>query len=250
MVTLYVLAHFDDEFGALPLMLRDRAQGRDVRLCFNMDYRTAELARTRHAETRAFLRRFGFDPDAALHLGVDTGIVDGRLYTEAPRAYAALKAAATRLGKVDRLVTLAWEGGHPDHDLCAAMTVKLAGELGVAAPIEQISLYNSPDLPWLLYHGFQPLPENGPVQRMKLSAADWRRWVTSVADYPSQIRTWLGLWPALLWTGAKQREFRWQILVPDRIAERPHAGPLFYERMFKVPYAAVREAADSLGPVG
>jgi N-acetylglucosamine malate deacetylase 1 len=245
MLTVYVLAHFDDEFGALPLILRDQAAGRDMRFLFNMDYRTRELAERRHGETRAFLTRFGIDPDAAIHLGAKTGVVDGRLYTDAPKAYAALKARVLALGKVDRLVTLAWEGGHPDHDLTAAMAVKLAGELGIGE-IEQVSLYNSPDLPWLLYHGFQPLPQNGPVQRMRVSAADWRRWVLAVADYPSQAKTWLGLWPALIWTFAKQGEFRWQTLAPGRIAERPHPGRLFYERMFKVPYEAVRAAADSL----
>lgn len=246
MLTLYVLAHFDDEYGALPLILRDKAAGRDLRFIYNMDYPTPAWAERRHAETRAFLSRFGIDPEAAIHLGRDTGVVDGGLWRDATRAYAALKAKARALGKVERLVTLAWEGGHPDHDLCCAMTAKLAAELGISE-VEQFSLYNSPDLPWLLYHGSRPLPQNGPVERTKLPLGAWLRWAGSVADYPSQLKTWLGLWPAMAWTFLKQGEFRWQRLDPARIAERPHPGPLFYERMFKRPYADVRAAADSLG---
>jgi hypothetical protein len=41
------------------------------------------------------------------------------------------------------------------------------------------------------------------------------------------------------------RGFGVQTLDPARIRERPHPGPLFYERMFKVPYAEVRAAADA-----
>jgi LmbE family N-acetylglucosaminyl deacetylase len=246
MSTVYVLAHFDDEYGALPLILRDKAEGRAQRFVYNMDYRTQALAQTRFDETRRFLRRFGLDPESAVHLGRDTGVLDGSLYRDPGRAYAALKGAVAGFGPVDRFVTTAWEGGHPDHDLGAAMAVRLAGELGGAA-VEQFSLYNSPDLPWILYHGASPLPQNGPVHRMALTAADWRRWALSVADYPSQARTWLGLWPAMFVTLARQGDFRWQGLDAARIAERPHPGPLFYERMFKVPYAAVRQAVDSLG---
>ena len=246
MSTVYVLAHFDDEYAALPLILRDKAEGRTPRFLFNMDYRTKALAETRFGETRRFLSRFGLDPASAVHLGRDTGVLDGSLYRDPQRAYAALKAAAAEAGPVERFVTTAWEGGHPDHDLGAAMTARLAADLG-GAPVEQFSLYNSPDLPWLLYHGSSPLPQNGPAHSLALTAAEWRRWALSVADYPSQARTWLGLWPAMFMTFARQGEFRWQTLAPGRVAERPHPGPLFYERMFKVPYAAVRAAVDSLG---
>lgn len=245
MLTVYVLAHFDDEYAALPLILRDQAAGRDLRFIYNMDYPTTAWAERRHGETRAFLRRFGIDPDAAIHLGRDTGVVDGGLWRDTPRAYAALKAKVAELGPVERLVTLAWEGGHPDHDLCAAMTARLAGELGVDT-VEQFSLYNSPDLPWILYHGCRPLPQNGPVERLSVSADDWLRWAGAVVDYPSQLKTWLGLWPAMIWTFLTQGDFRWQRLDAARVAERPHPGPLFYERMFQRPYADVRAAADAL----
>ena len=247
MTVVYVLAHFDDEFLAWPLIRRDLAEGCDLSFVHVADYRGAESARRRHAETLAFLAALGVAADRQIHLGAGTGWWDGQLHAHAADAYAALTAAVS--GPVERVVVPAWEGGHPDHDLGAALTARLAGEMG-GAPVEQVSLYNSPNLPWIFYHGARPLPQNGPVSRMPLSGADWLRWAVSVADYPSQARTWLGLWPAMAMTLARQRDFRWQTLRPERIAERPHEGPLFYERMFKVPYAAVRQAVDSLGPVG
>lgn len=245
MLCVYVLAHFDDEYAALPLILRDVGAGADLRFVYNMGYRTPAESQTRAAETRRFLRRYGLDSTNIIHLGAETGVPDGELHRGTPAAYTALKSAVTRLGKVDRFVTTAWEGGHPDHDLGAAMTVRLADELG-GAPIEQFSLYNAPDLPWILYHGARPLPQNGPEHRMRLTRAERLRWAAAVTDYRSQIPVFLGLWPAMAMTLVRQGEFRWQDLQPKRVAERPHPGPLHYERMFKVPYAAVRAAADLL----
>lgn len=245
MLCVYVLAHFDDEYAALPLILRDQAAGAKLSFLYNMGYRTAAEARARAAETGRFLARFGLDPASVLHLGAETGVPDGRLHLGAPGAFAALKAAVARLGKVDRFVTTAWEGGHPDHDLGAAMTARLAAERG-GTPVEQFSLYNAPDLPWILYHGARPLPQNGPVHRMRLTAAQRWAWATAVACYGSQVPVFLGLWPAMATTLLRQGDFRWQDLQPGRTDERPHPGPLHYERMFKVPYDAVRAAADSL----
>jgi len=51
MAVIYILAHFDDEYGALPLILRDKAQGHELRFLYNMDYRTPALTETRFAET-------------------------------------------------------------------------------------------------------------------------------------------------------------------------------------------------------
>lgn len=245
MLTVYVLAHFDDEYAALPLILRDRAEGREARFLYNVAYRTEAEAATRIAETRRFLTRFGLDPNWAIHVGRDHGVLDGALHSDAPRAFAALRACVASLGEADRFVTTAWEGGHPDHDMSAAMTAKLAAQAG-GAPVEQFSLYNAPDLPWILYHGARPLPQNGPVRRMRLTARHRLRWAAAVADYRSQIPVFLGLWPAMATTLLRQGDFRWQDLQPGRTDERPHPGPLHYERMFKVPYEAVRAAADSL----
>jgi N-acetylglucosamine malate deacetylase 1 len=245
MTVLYVLAHFDDESAALPLIRRDQVAGADQRFLYVMDYRTRALAETRHAETRRFLQRFGLDPASAVHAGRDTGVLDGSAHLNPRAAYDALKDATAGVGKVERIVALAWEGGHPDHDTCCALAVRLAADLG-HPPLEQISLYNGPGLPGILYRAARPLPQNGPTKGLKLSAGEWASWGLAVTEFPSQAKTWLGLWPAMALTFLRQGEFRWQDLDPQRIQERPHEGPLLYERMFKTPYEAVRAGVDSL----
>jgi hypothetical protein len=243
MTVVYVLAHFDDEFLALPLIWRDAAQGRDLQFIHVADYRDPRAAGRRHAETLAFLAAQGIAPTAQVHLGAGTGWWDGELCKHAGAAFEALQRAAP--GPVERVVVPAWEGGHPDHDVCAALGVGLAAARG-GAPVDQVPLYQGKGLPWILYRASRPIAENGAAREIALRGRDWRRWFGSVRAFPSQLHVWAALVPNMALTFAQQRAFRYQALAPARLAERPHTGPLHYERMFKTPYAAVRAAVDSL----
>jgi len=245
--TVHVFAHFDDEFCAVPLIRRARAEGREQLFVHVVDYRSRKLAARRRAETLAFLQSWGLGPEAVLHLGADTGWWDGELHRHAVAAYAALKAAIK--GPVERIVCPAWEGGHPDHDVCAALAAKLAAELG-GVPVDQISLYQGKDLPWILYRASVPLPENGPTTRVKLTPDEWIRWFLGVRAFPSQAKAWAGLLPAMAATHVLQGAFQYQALDLRRIGEPPHAGSLLYERMFRTPYAAVRQGVDALAADG
>ena len=242
MTIVYVLAHFDDEYVAWPLIRQALAEGREQRFIHLVDYRTPQLAATRLKETLNFLAAHGLAAESELHLGSGTGWQDGELHRHAQAAYAALRAAVP--GPVERIVCPAWEGGHPDHDVCAALAVKLAAELG--APVDQVSLYQGKGLPWILYQASKPIPENGPVRSLRLSTGEWARWIAGVAAFPSQLKAWAGLLPAMMATFALQGEYRYQALDPARIGQRPHAGPLLYEKMFKTPYDVVRKAVDTL----
>ena len=243
MAVIYLLAHFDDEYCALPLVTADVAAGADPWFLYVCDYAKPDLTRRRFDETKALLAYLGVDPSRALHVGAGTGAQDGIVHRALPAAYAAIQAAVAEIGPVSRIVVTAWEGGHADHDMCALMAATLAAELG-DPPIETISLYNGPRLPGPFFHGAWPLPENGPVRRVRLTLSGWLHWMAAVRFFPSQAKSWLGLWPTMFLTYAR-RGFGVQRLDPARVRERPHAGTLFYERMFKVPYPEVRAAADA-----
>jgi LmbE family N-acetylglucosaminyl deacetylase len=243
MAVVYLLAHFDDEYCALPLITADVAAGADPWFLYVCDYATPELTQRRFDETRNLLKHLGVDPSRALHVGAGTAAMDGIVYKALPAAYAAIQTAVATIGSVSRIVVTAWEGGHNDHDMCALMAATLSRTLG-DPPIDTISLYNGPRLPGPFFHGAAPLSENGPVRRIGLSPAGWLHWMMAVRFFPSQAKSWLGLWPAMFFTYARQG-FGVQRLDPARVRERPHAGALYYERMFKVPYPDVRAAADA-----
>jgi LmbE family N-acetylglucosaminyl deacetylase len=243
MSVVYILAHYDDEYCALPLIWQAAREGFAQRFIYLADYHDAAMGERRLAETRTFLRRQGVAASAVIPLGLRSGAFDKSLHRCVDQIFPRLRQAIAEAGPVTRLVTPAWEGGHMDHDACAFMAVRLGAELG-APPIRQFTLYNGPRLPGPLLRGGAPLAENGPRTRMRLSPAEWLRWMAGVRAFPSQLYAWSGIWPAMF-AGMAQRGFGWQALNAERVQARPHSGQLFYERMFKVSYDEVRAALDA-----
>lgn len=236
---VHVLAHFDDEYCAVPLIRANRLAGLDQAFVYVADYATPELTRTRLAETRAFLARLGVPAERIIHAA--SGVQDGALHQAPVPAFEAVRTALDRLGEAKAFVTTAWEGGHADHDLCAAITTALAA----GRRVQQISLYQGRDTWGPLFATGDPIPENGPAQRMTMPLADWIDWALAVRAYPSQWKSWAGLWPTMF-TSYLRRGFCVQDLTPERVRERPHLGRLLYERRFGVAYETVRAAADQI----
>jgi LmbE family N-acetylglucosaminyl deacetylase len=243
MSVVYILAHYDDEYCALPLIWQAAREGLAQRFIYLADYRDPVLAARRLAETRDFLQRQGIDASAVVPLGLGTAAFDQSLHRCVGELFPRLAQAVAAAGPVTRLVVPAWEGGHMDHDACAFMAVRLAARIG-APQVRQFTLYNGPGLAGPLLRGGAPLAENGPRTKIGLSPAQWLRWMAGVRAFPSQLYAWSGIWPAMF-AGMAVRGFAWQALAAERVATRPHAGALFYERMFKVPYEEVRAALDA-----
>ena len=243
MAVVFLLAHFDDEYCALPLMLEAKAAGEPCWFLYVADYRDPANAARRLAETRAFLRRFGFEGGQAIHVGQGSGVWDGQVADGLDVALRRVREALAQLPPATRFVTPAWEGGHPDHDACAAMAVILAGERGV--PVQQFGLYNGRWRLRPLYRACAPIPENGAGRKLALTPGQWLAWLAAVRFFPSQTWNWLGLWPARFMTFLTRGGYSVQTLAPERIGERPHPGPLHYEGLFRTPYAKVRGAVDA-----
>jgi len=241
MAIVHLLAHFDDEYAALPLIEARRDQ--DQWFLYVADYATPALAAARLAETRVLLAGLGLDPGRAVFL--ESGVPDGGLHRDPARVMAAISRGVAALPTVDRLVCAAWEGGHQDHDVCAAAAVRLARDLPGRPPIDQFPLYHGRGLSGPLFRACDPIPENGPVTRVPRRPAAWIDYALAVRAFPSQWKAWIGLWPSMFATFAV-RGFGWQALDPERVRERPHAGPLLYERRSGVTYAEVRRAADAV----
>jgi len=237
MNTLYVLAHFDDEYFAWPLIQRGQKKGDQQYFMYVADYDPAELTERRAQETTRFLMGMGIPAANVAHAGRGTGAMDGSIHERFSAALEASRAAVRRLGPIDRVVVCAWEGGHPDHDSCARLALHLSRELEDPEVI-QFPLYSGKGLAGRLFRAGRPLDENGPIERVSMSWSDWLKFWIGVRHYPSQWRTWLGLWPMMFWTYIR-RGFSYQRLTSARVLERPHSGVLLYERMFGVSYSAV-----------
>lgn len=243
MSLVYILAHCDDEYAALPLILEAKAAGQDQVFLYVAENRGA-VADRRLGETRAFLASLGLPEDCAAYAVSGAGAYDGQVHRHMDACLGQLRQRLTTIPQVETFVIAAWEGGHADHDACAAMAAVLAAERSV--PIEQFSLYNRRGLNALPFQACAPIPENGPVRRLSLSPGQWLNWALLVRRYPSQAASWLGLWPSMFAGFALRGGYGVQRLDPARLAERPHEGDLLYERRFGVAYAEVAEAVKAL----
>ena len=148
---LVIVAHPDDECIAFGALLQ-RIEQPTVLYCtdgapfdpyfWQERYGTREAyAELRKAEARRALRSVGvsgvqFLADDARAEG---RLVDQELYRAIPLAYRLLQQKIEAL-KPNALLTLAYEGGHPDHDTCNFLTAQLATETGIAA--YEAPLYN------------------------------------------------------------------------------------------------------------
>jgi len=219
MNVLFVYAHQDDEIAGAARMLLARRNGDRVVCAYLTDGAARVAAPVRNEESRRALARLGvtdllFAP-----------FPDGALPEHADGALAFLESNA---GDVSEVWTLAWEGGHQDHDAAHVIALAFARSRGV--PCREQPLYNGFGTPTRFFRTMHPLGDGWTTRRIRRSEA--LRIVALARFYKSQRKTWLGLLPeAIVKLVFLRREFT-RDADPRRLASKPHDGPLFYERRF------------------
>lgn len=224
--TLFILAHPDDEIVFAPLIDRLVREAKPVRLAFMTDGRSGGLPAVREAETVRALASLGVDQTDLLF----GDIADGQLHCNLRRALEAVERWCGSLRSIARIYTLAWEGGHPDHDGAHLVAAAFAASRGLGDRVRQVAFYRASDKwPAPMFTVRSPLPANGPVDSITLSSGE--RWlpVRLIRFYRSQWRSFVGLAPFMLWHAITRRSFEMQPLNPRRLTERPTVRPLLYE---------------------
>jgi LmbE family N-acetylglucosaminyl deacetylase len=239
-LALYVLAHQDDEYGCIAQMRRDAASARRVVVVFLTDGTMPHVGGdVRTAESRAVLERIGVAPRDVVVVGAPLGIPCLALPGELEQAYQAM---LTMVRSRDctapvHVTTCAWEGGNPDHDAAHLAAARLARELGVT-DFREFALYNGYRRmgPFFRVLSFCDGARAGDDAGPRMSVGQALHDAFLCRHYPSQRTTWLGLFPGalarLLW---RRRHAVRRIAVPQKL-RRPHAGPLYYERRWRVSY--------------
>jgi LmbE family N-acetylglucosaminyl deacetylase len=245
-VSLFVLAHQDDELCAAPIVASRKAKGRPVCVVYLTDGEAGGVsAQRRNRESGNALAMLGAAPSELVFLGSVRGFPDGKLHTVLPDALGSLEETVRAAGGVDEIFTLAYEGGHQDHDACHAAAVVLASRLGLLARTRQIPFYRKAgSVPGVAV--LAPLAENGTATPWPLSAAERIRMLSLMRMYPSQWRVLLGLGPLLAAACAVRPGLPVQPVAMKRLRERPTAAPMFYERRQKVDAAEVTGAIARL----
>lgn len=230
-VALFLFAHQDDEFGVLQHIAGYRARGLRVACAYLTDGRTARADSVRrNAESRAVLQGLGVDPADIAFAGEELGIGDAQLPLHLARADAWIGRWLDSHVAIEALHVTAWEGGHHDHDALHALAVHQADTRGLLARTWQYSLYQAEGLGGPLFRVLAPLAANGPVASIAIPWRDRLRNLRCCLAYPSQLTTWVGLFPPVAWHYLVRGTESLQPVAPARLLERPHAGALYYEK--------------------
>jgi LmbE family N-acetylglucosaminyl deacetylase len=228
---LFLFAHQDDEFGVFQRIADCRAAGLRVACAYFTDgATTTATAAQRNLESLAVLARLGVERDAVCFAGQQLGIGDAQLPQHLQRAGRWLDGWLDGFGEIDSLHVTAWEGGHHDHDALHALAVTVAQRRGLLARTWQYSLYQAAGLPGPLFRVLAPLPQNGPVRSWPIPWRVRKTYLGYCLSYPSQRTTWIGLFPFVLLHYLLRGTQTLQPVDPARLGERPHPGPLYYEK--------------------
>ena len=242
---LVLLAHHDDEYFCTARLRREVAHGSAVHVAYTTygsGYGTQP--EVREAESRRVFLHIGIPEEQVREIGRELGVFDGHavehlqvLHDTVPQVYAG--------ERFERIITLAWEGGHPDHDATHLIAVRLAADWGITAELHEIPTYTGEGAPGALFrvNWFRPgrsgrVPE-GLGWRARFQAFLLAR------HYRSQWRSFLGLLPEAAIRMLLQGRQELRRVAPGEVDHRvpPHPGGLFYERRFGMRFERFLEHA-------
>jgi LmbE family N-acetylglucosaminyl deacetylase len=228
---LFLFAHQDDEFGVFQRILDELDTGAKV-VCAYLTSGTVggRSTKERNEESLAVLRRLGVHDDNVLFIGEQLKIDDGTLVHRMDAAANWLKSWVDSCAALFRFYVPAWEGGHPDHDSLHAVGVAVANRAGLLRSARQYSLYNGYKRSGPLFNVMRPLPMNGPIELVPVPWAHRGAFLRHCLSYPTQRKTWIGLFPFVLAHYLVGRGDAVQGVSYERVMSRPHEGPLYYER--------------------
>ena len=232
---LFIFAHYDDEFFVLPRLKAELAAGNVVSILYTTDSGAKDIpSSVRLNESLSVLVPLGISATEIISLGADLGVRDGKSHFFIDRIWAGINNEPRLNRTFDRIYTMAWEGGHVDHDVAHLLGIALAKKSG--AHIYEFSAYHARHIPgpffWCMSFGrtlISPI-----IDRLTMSQAF--RWFLIPYFYKSQRKTFLGLLPCCLLQILIRRTL--VVACPPALTygNRPHQGPLLYEKLFHIQF--------------
>ena len=228
---LFLFAHQDDEVGVFQKILDEQRLGRRIVCAYFTDgVLQGQSSSRRNEESSAVLTQLGVKCDDIYFLGLSLSIPDAGLPDHLNEAMNWLSNWFTNCQEVASIYLPAWEGGHHDHDALHAIGVMVANETSHLHLVKQYSLYNAYRCIGPFFRVLYPLPGNGGFEVTTIPWSSRMRFLRYCLSYPSQVVTWLGLFPFVLLHYIFSGKQVLQPVCLERIAERPHSGPLYYEK--------------------
>ena len=227
----FIFAHQDDEFGIFQKITDEIQAGSIVYCAYLTDggFGGASSER-RNQESLAILSQLGVKEENIFFMGKELSISDGCLPERLRECADWLQNWLSKGTNISAIYVLAWEGGHQDHDALHAITVSIAHKMGILAKVWQFSLYNGYNCIGPLFKVFHPLLQNGAISITRISLRNRFRFVRYCLCYPSQLKTWIGLFPFVMFHYLIHGVQLLQPVSTERVFQCPHEGKPLYEK--------------------
>lgn len=228
---LFLFAHQDDECGVFQAICAELKSGSEVYCCyFTSGTPSGSYSKRRDNESRRVLISLGINPNNIYFVGGEHCIPDGNLISHVNFAYDWILSFLKSNSKLVNVYLPAWEGGHPDHDVLHAAGVVAAKNANSIETTRQFPLYNGYHCYGLLFRTLLPLTDNGEVCATKIHFFSRLKFLGLCLKYPSQTKTWIGLFPFFLLHYLFWGTQDLQAVSLDRLKRKPHDGFLYYEK--------------------
>lgn len=145
--------------------------------------------------------------------------------------------------ELDMIYCLAWEGGNQDHDASHLVAAAFAQRRGILDRCQELPLYTGSGTAGPFFRVLSPLAPLEEWELRRLTFREGLKYSLLVWRYRSQWKTWIGLFPEGFIKLAIMRRELLRKVAPSRFRQRPHRGPLFYERRFGFPHERFARAA-------
>ena len=230
-VALFLFAHQDDEFGVFQKILEERQKGHRVCCAYLTDGSSNGMtSQRRNRESLSVLMYLGVQERDIFFMGNELSIPNVGLPEHLETAANWIREWFSTFPQVTSIYIPAWEGGHHDHDALHAIAVTISDENGLLECVRQFSLYNGCGCIGPLFRVFAPLPLNGAIEKIRISWGNRFQFLRYCLSYPSQAKTWIGLFPFVVLHYLVNGKQLLQPVSVDRTHHRPHEGQLYYER--------------------
>jgi len=240
-----LLPHPDDEFAVFAWIDAALSEGRPVHCIWLTDGGWGgQAVSRRRVESETVLARMGLAAASFHFLGEQVSIPDGALHLHIVRAYEAVKDCIAGIGQDPEVMVPAWEGGHQDHDSAHLIGRALAQHRSL--DMVQYPIYHGEGLSGPMFRILSPLTANGPTRFAPATVSQRVRYVLYCLHYRSQWKSFVGLLPFYALRMVSRHPFQHQDLQAGRTRQRPHEGPLLYERRGGPPHQAIIDAGKVL----
>ena len=232
--SIFIFSHQDDEFGVFELIRNAIKQSHNVIIYYMTNGKINKsipknILYHRDLESLKVLKKIGVKEKNIFFFGRVNNIETCCLYKKLEYAYKILSQKIIKTPGKKIIYTHALEGGNEDHDACYAIVKKLINNFKDIQFAFQFPLYNS-NTSFFYYQVQKIIISNGKLIKIKTKFLNRLRYIGYLFYYKSQLRTWVGLYPFIVFNLLFRDYYCLQKIDKNLNIRKPHSGKLLYEK--------------------